>query len=88
MPERSKEDGPAGEATAKRPSTMRRDLAIGLVIGALIFAAMMGSHLIGSRATPSGQAALAGLDQDLSPLVERFNAARDSTRLVVLLSPT
>jgi hypothetical protein len=67
---------------------MRRDLLIGLAIGAVIFAGIMGTHLLGSRATPRGQTSLARVGEDLSPLVGRFNAARDSTRLVVLLSPT
>jgi hypothetical protein len=67
---------------------IRRDVLIGLAVGAVLFAAMSASHFLGSRRTPEDQPALARLDGDLSPLVERFNAARDSTRLVVLLSPT
>ena len=59
--------------------------AVLLVAGGLAFAYMQ----YGPRRTPAGQPPLLFLAEgDLKPLEEAFNAHADSTRILVMLSPT
>lgn len=56
---------------------------------ALIAAAFFGQRQFGTHQTPQGQPALAQIDSSsLEALRADFNAASDSVRLIVLLSPT
>ena len=66
----------------------RRGIALAVFAGALLVA-YFGIRAFGPSQTAQGQRPL----QDLTPatmslLTERFDAASDSTRLLVLLSPT
>jgi len=59
--------------------------AVMFVAGGLAFAYM---HYV-PRRTPAGQPPLLFLEEgDLKPLEEAFNAHADSTRILVMLSPT
>jgi hypothetical protein len=59
------------------------------VLAGVAFTVIFGLKAIGPSSTPSGQRPLTKLDPSGMPGFEaQFDAARDSTRLLVLLSPT
>jgi len=59
------------------------------VLAGIAFTLIFGLQVIGLSFAPSGQRPLTKLDPSRMPAFEaQFDAARDSTRLLVLLSPT
>lgn len=66
---------------------LKRSSIAGLVV--IIAAAVLGYQQFGTHEAPKGQPALVHLDvASLERLRTDFNAAQDSVRLIVLLSPT
>lgn len=67
--------------------TLKRSWIVVLIV--VIAAAMFGQQQFGTHEAPKGQPALVHLDDgSLESLRSDFNAASDSVRLIVLLSPT
>ncbi|MFL6279298.1 MAG: hypothetical protein ACJ731_04245 [Vicinamibacterales bacterium] len=67
--------------------TLKRSWFVIVVI--VIAAAVLGHRQFATHEAPHGQPALVHLDAgSLETLHTDFNAARDSVRLIVLLSPT
>ena len=59
------------------------------ILAGIAFTAVFGLKAIGPSFTPSNQRPLTTLDASRMPAFEaQFDAASDSTRLLVLLSPT
>jgi hypothetical protein len=68
---------------------LNKQLVVLAILAGIAFTAIFGLKAIGPSFTPSGQRPLATLDATRMPAFEaQFDAARDSTRLLVLLSPT
>jgi hypothetical protein len=66
---------------------MKRKYIINGAVGAVLLAALL--YFYGGSQTPSGQPPLRDLTADnLSELKQEFNAAKDETRVLLLLSPT
>jgi hypothetical protein len=66
---------------------LKRSWIVVLIV--IIGAAFFGQHQFGTHEAPKGQPALVHLDAgSLETLRTDFNAAQDSVRLIVLLSPT
>lgn len=66
---------------------LKRSWIVVLVV--IIAAAVLGHQQFGTHDAPKGQPALVHLDAgSLERLRTDFNAAQDSVRLIVLLSPT
>jgi hypothetical protein len=66
---------------------MTRKRALWLIVAIAILA--VGFYLWGSSSTPPGQPPLVSLNEaNVSHFQQTFNAARSSTRVVLLLSPT
>ncbi len=60
-----------------------------VVLSVVIAAAVLGQQQFGTHEAPKGQPALSHLDDaSLENLRTDFNAAQESVRLIVLLSPT
>ena len=67
--------------------TIKRSWLVALLV--IIAAAVLGHRQFGTHEAPKGQPALVHLDtSSLETLRTDFNAAQDSVRLIVLLSPT
>jgi len=67
--------------------TLKRSWIVILII--VIAAVVLGYPQFGTHEAPQGQPALAHLDAgSLETVRADFNAAQDSVRLIVLLSPT
>ena len=67
--------------------TLKRSWIVVLVV--IIATAFLGQQQFGTHHAPKGQPALVHLDPgSLETLRTDFNTAEDSTRLIVLLSPT
>jgi hypothetical protein len=67
--------------------TFKRSWLVVLIV--VIAAAVFGQRQFGTHEAPKGQPALVHLDTgSLESLRTDFNAAEDSVRLIVLLSPT
>ena len=67
--------------------TFKRSWIVVLIV--VIAAAVFGQQQFGTHEAPKGQPALVHLDiASLEHLRTDFNAAQDSVRLIVLLSPT
>jgi hypothetical protein len=59
------------------------------IAGVVILAAVLGQQQFATHDAPAGQPALVHLDSgSLEAMRADFNAAQDSVRLIVLLSPT
>jgi hypothetical protein len=66
---------------------LKRSSLVVLIV--IVAAAVAGQQQFGTHHAPSGQAPLVRLDAgSLETLRADFNAAQDSVRLIVLLSPT
>jgi hypothetical protein len=66
---------------------LTRSSVVILVVG--IAAALVGQQQFGTHHVPAGQPPLVHLDAgSLETLRDDFNAAQDSVRVIVLLSPT
>jgi hypothetical protein len=66
---------------------MKRKYIINGAIGAVLLAALV--YFYGGSQTPTGQPPLRSLSADnLSELKNEFNAAKNDTRVLLLLSPT
>jgi hypothetical protein len=66
---------------------MKRNYIISGTISATLIAALV--YFYGGSQTPSGQPPLQSLTaENLSELKREFNAAKDETRVLLLLSPT
>ena len=66
---------------------MKRKYIINGAIGAIILAVLV--YCYGGSQTPSGQPPLRSLTaENLSELKNEFNAAKNDTRVLLLLSPT
>jgi len=68
---------------------LNKTLVVLAILAGVAFTALFGLRAFGPSFTPSGQHPLTKLDASRMPTFEaQFDAARDSTRLLVLLSPT
>lgn len=68
---------------------LNKSLVALAILAGIAFTVIFGLQAIGPSFTPSGQRPLAKLDPAAMPSFEaQFDAAKDSTRLLVLLSPT
>ena len=68
---------------------LKKPLVALAVLAGIAFTVIFGLRAIGPSLAPSGQRPLTKLDPSRMPAFEaQFDAARDSTRLLVLLSPT
>ena len=66
---------------------MKRKYIINGTIGAILLVALI--YFYGGSQVPSGQRPLRSLTpQNLSELKQEFNASKDQTRVLLLLSPT
>jgi len=66
---------------------MKRKYIINGAIGVVLLAALV--YFYGGNQTPSGQPPLRSLTaENLSELKKEFNAAKNETRVLLLLSPT
>jgi hypothetical protein len=83
-------------ATLPRPVDLRsavaqpnKPLVVLAVLGAIVLAVVFGTKALGPSFTGSAGGPLVTLDSTkLGDLRTKFDTARDSTRLLVLLSPT
>ena len=68
---------------------LSKPLVILAILAGIAFTAIFGLQAIGPSFTPANQRPLTKLDASRMPGFEaQFDAAKDSTRLLVLLSPT
>ena len=66
---------------------MKRKYIVSGAVGAIVVAALV--YFYGGSQTPSGQPPLQSLTaQNLNELKKDFNAAKNDTRVLLLLSPT